>query len=512
VCLLGLAAGQAGHPLCKAGGTTYHPSSDVKNCREYYVCHNGFRGVAQCPEGFYHKKCEKADECLTEKAINELALKDPTCKCKLCGTDDTGKLFPKPDSPYCDEYYTCANTIQVDLKCPEGQSFDKGESRCKDAKLVDCDIDTCAKTYDSTMKKYLVARAPNLKNCNEYFVCAEGKNVLTLPCGDGFMYDVNQKEDFNGVLIEGKCVRIPRETAGLYADPCPCCAEGVELPAECKCDENCSECADCATNPVNNANTCVAKCSNGCAKSCATGGIPEFCKLECPECIDCGKATETKCEPGCPNSCAKCCDDNHTGNCCTKDCSVCTDCANNPVNSETCPKNCANGCAKCCDDGATGTCCKETCNECVGCDATTVDPTKCKKNCPNYKPGPEEPTCADCCKNGDTNKCCKDTCTECSECGQTTPGADKCEPECPNTCEKCCADDATGECCKATCQECSTCTSATPDPSTCKAKCPNKNPDPPVTEAPPTVPTTEANPPPSTPQCFTGRNWNPVIV
>ncbi len=297
VSFFGLAKGQANHPLCNLlpDGTGYLPSHDEKNCREFFACFRGYRATLECPENTYHKKCAPYDQCLTEAEIN---LFPPECKCKLCGADDTGKLFPKPDSPYCDEYFGCYNGVEINMICPEGQSFDKGESRCKDAKLVDCNIDTCARTFDPVLKKHYIARAPNLRNCNEYFVCAEGTVLYNISCGEGFMYDVTQKEDFNGVFIEGKCVRIPNKIE-TFADCEPgCCDENSK--AEC-CRMECVECMGCYQGHVD-PSLCKPRCPNRCDVCCADGGNKECCTAECPQCSDCDSLYPSldKCNTNCP--------------------------------------------------------------------------------------------------------------------------------------------------------------------------------------------------------------------
>lgn len=72
----------------------------------------------------------------------------------------------------CHEFIMCANGVRFNMTCGHNMLFDRDSLQCVQFNQVNCDIDTCQDTWNG--RDFMLAIAPNLKSCSEYFLCAFG--------------------------------------------------------------------------------------------------------------------------------------------------------------------------------------------------------------------------------------------------------------------------------------------------------------------------------------------------
>lgn len=116
-----------------------------------------------------------------------------------------GVYFRPSDKPHqCHKFILCVNGQRVDQVCGHNLLFDLDTLTCVDWRRANCDIDTCARTWNGD--DFIAAYAPNLKNCQQYFICTFGVAVKTQICPTGQSYTIDRDTELNGVRFMGRCV------------------------------------------------------------------------------------------------------------------------------------------------------------------------------------------------------------------------------------------------------------------------------------------------------------------
>lgn len=181
------------------GGTGFVPHEF--ECNKYYSCKNYVSAEYTCVAGFIFNKCNNV--CQLEKDI------EAKCKCEICSSGSGVKIFPSSEPNQCRKYVMCVEGKQANLECPPGLSFSFDRTTvtgsCKNSTLVDCDVETCSKTWKAEDKQIQIAFAPSYKNCRNHHVCFEGKQSATLSCPEGFWFDVKTENIINGKKFNGTC-------------------------------------------------------------------------------------------------------------------------------------------------------------------------------------------------------------------------------------------------------------------------------------------------------------------
>lgn len=198
---LGLSFGFDLNAPCRnaTGDVNFFPHPNYQECVKYISCWQGTGFEVPCPDGAWFDRCENI--CNWPDSIED------KCKCSDCPSSGIS-FFPNTKiENQCHLYMMCVNGNSFDMSCGNGLLFDRQRQVCADYRTVtDCVIDTCKNI--STLE---VGYAPNLQNCQQFFICARGNRLMTQTCPSGQGYSMTETSEIGGVTFYGGCSRSPFE-------------------------------------------------------------------------------------------------------------------------------------------------------------------------------------------------------------------------------------------------------------------------------------------------------------
>jgi hypothetical protein len=156
------------------------------NCEDYYTCVNDVPVPKKCPTGFYFDASQRICN-YAEEVVCNIVSSNP------CEGNVGNKFVP---GSLCDDYYTCADDVATQNKCPAGLYFDVVRQMCNFADQVLCDgTNPCAGIAGNSF-------VPG-SNCDEYYTCVDGV-AHPHTCPDGYFFDVSQKNCNHADLVTCK--------------------------------------------------------------------------------------------------------------------------------------------------------------------------------------------------------------------------------------------------------------------------------------------------------------------
>lgn len=143
---------------CNGVDRGFVPDPNDATCKSYWSCINGAGQKQSCATGRVFDRVQSA--CIVQNATF-------VCPEPLCAAGSTG-IKHKPFPNDCDKYYTCANGNLFERKCGPGMKFDYIAGDCDTELKADCLV--CPPEVPAKLVRY-----PDKKNCNAYYLCANGQ-------------------------------------------------------------------------------------------------------------------------------------------------------------------------------------------------------------------------------------------------------------------------------------------------------------------------------------------------
>lgn len=158
--------------------------TDLRDCREFWLCSEGKGTKFRCPDGFIFNNGQYPPSCVPESSDQSTCL-EPFCD---GSGDDDDEVYSQRVELQCRQFFTCLEGDIHVSDCGEGYAFDDHTGRCDFEWRADCL--NCPQENVTGVEE--VTRLPDKKNCAGFYICVNGR-AHSRECLSGLYY--NEIED-----------------------------------------------------------------------------------------------------------------------------------------------------------------------------------------------------------------------------------------------------------------------------------------------------------------------------